>query len=644
MAVSINLSITQNSQSITANTSNVTVKLDVSWTYGSHNHYVSQTTGWVEINGEKYTFAKIFNPNKTTSGSHNLYTKTLNVPHNSDGTKTLQCSALYNTRVSSSTSVTDSASKTLTTIPRKSTLTVSNGTLGTAQTLKIAEKASSFNHKLYYTCGSSDKVYILGSAGSTSSTLSTSWTPPVSLAKYNTTGRSVSVKFTLQTYNGSTLIGSESYTKTFTIPSSVKPTVSYISVSDTMGYAGTYGGYIQGLSKFKVTVTPTLAYDSQIKSYKVTANGDTYSSSSFTTDVIKTSGASTNITATVTDARGYSSDTKTSSSIPVLAYSAPAISMFVATRCNSDGKTNDRGAYVKFTYKFGISGDTESTWSTKNTVKTFKIAYKKSGAPSYTTLVTTGTADSEKTTAAFEADVASSYEAQITITDNFKTTTKTIVIPTGFTLMSWNSSGKGFAIGKISEDNSFDVDMISRFRDNLYLDNGTNIYGTDTDGNPIQALTPNNSNGNLVLGYGGYDAKKGLTNIYGYDTLFYVSNIAEPGSYRPYRRRGDSFNVTVKTAGYVTNSGTDVSFYLPVSMPIVGSPIITVTSVDGFVLRQGGEYTHGSASSTYVKPTEYSVLHSYITGLFITAKFSNTTNVINNDSIGIYWSGKVTFS
>lgn len=644
MAVSVKLSVTQNSQSIANNTSSVTVKLDVYWTNGSWNHLIAQTTGWVEVDGTRYTFAKTFNPNKTSSGNHNLFTKTFSaIPHNADGTKTLQCSASYNARVSTNVA-TDSMSKVLTTIPRKSTLTVSNGTLGTAQTLKITEKASAFNHRLYYTCGNSGNTYILGSSSSSSSALSTSWTPPASLARYNTTGRSVSVTFTLQTYSGSTLVGSNTYTKTFAIPSSVKPKVSFISVSDPMGYFSKYGGYVQGFSKMKVTVTPTLAYGSSINSYRVNANGTTYLTASFTTDVVKTSNASTNIVATVTDARGYSSDAKTSNNLHVLAYSAPAVSKFIATRCNEDGTVNDRGDHVKFTYKFGISGDTESAWTTKNTVKSFKIEYKKSNETAYTTLVTSGTADAETTTGTFTADVSSSYNARITITDDFKTTTKNIVVATGFTLMSWNAAGNGMAIGKISElGNVFDVALQARFRDILCLANNKNVYVTDANGNDMIVMSPCNADGNLELGYGQYANKSGNTTVCGKDVTFAVSSTPSNTSYRPYRRAGDVIPVTVKTAGYVTNGGQDVSFNVPLPYPILGSPAITVESTSGLVIRQGGNYLYGSTANASTTASSYTVSR-YDNGLTMVAHFTNTTDVSNNDSIGVYWAGTIKLS
>ena len=109
-------------------------------------------------------------------------------------------------------------------------------------------------------------------------------------------------------------------------------------------------------------------------------------------------------------------------------------------------------------------------------------------------------------------------------------------------------------------------------------------------------------------------------------------------------RRGQSLGVTLRTAGYVANSGKDVSFFLSFTRPLIGSPTVTAASTNGFILRQGNKYTHGSASSTYVKPSSYTVTNYYSYGVLITAVFSNTTNVTNNDVIGVYWSGTLTFS
>lgn len=179
----------------------------------------------------------------------------------------------------------------------------------------------------------------------------------------------------------------------------------------------------------------------------------------------------------------------------------------------------------------------------------------------------------------------------------------------------------------------------------LYFDNNVVIFGTKPDGSIFEAINPQNASGNLVLGYDNYDNKNGLTNIYGYDLNFGVSNITNPGTYRPYRRQGDTLTFTaLRTTGYVTNSKTEVSFVVPLAMPVIGSPTVTVTSVNGFILRQGNNYTHGSTASAYATPTSYTASCGMTFGVHITAKFSDTTNATNNDAIGIYWSGTITFS
>ena len=178
MGVTIAISsITQNSQNVANNTSNVTVKLICKWTYGSYNHY-GNANGWLQIDGTKYTFSGvIINPNETTSGSQTLMSKTVNVSHNSDGTKTLQVSASFDTDLNSSGVQTASASKTLTTIPRKSSLSVGNGTLGTAQTLTVTRQATSFTHTITAKCGSASTTICTKSTST-----SISFTPPLTWA------------------------------------------------------------------------------------------------------------------------------------------------------------------------------------------------------------------------------------------------------------------------------------------------------------------------------------------------------------------------------------------------------------------------------------------------------------------------------
>lgn len=483
MAVSISLSITQNSQSITNNTSNVTVKVTAKCTSGSYNA-LGTATGTITIDGTSYSFSKIkFNTGEATTWSGTVMTKTVDVSHNSDGTKTLSCSASLVTKVSSGT-VKCSGSKTLTTIPRKSTLSVGNGTLNTAQTLTVTRQATSFTHTITVTCGSASTTIC---AKSTSTSIS--FTPPLSWASQNTTGTSVSVTYTITTYNGTTSVGSNSYTKTCSIPASVKPSVS-IAVTDPMGYADTYGGFLKGLSKFKVVLTATQSYGSAIASYKTTANGSTYTASSFTTGVLASSGTLT-VSSTVTDKRSRTGTA--SKSLTVLNYTKPLITALSVHRCNADGTANDQGEYVQVVFSSSVT-----SLSSKNTAA-YKLEYKKTSESTYTAVTLTSYANNYAVSNGsyiFAADSGSSYNVRVTVTDNFDSNAKATSASTGFTIMHWLASGLGMAIGKVAElTGVLDIGFKTRFFGGILHP----VLEPETDLNDV--LTPNTYVGANVSTY-----------------------------------------------------------------------------------------------------------------------------------------------
>lgn len=117
------------------------------------------------------------------------------------------------------------------------------------------------------------------------------------------------------------------------------------------------------------------------------------------------------------------------------------------------------------------------------------------------------------------------------------------------------------------------------------------------------------------------------------------------GAWRPYFCAGDSISATFGTAGYITSSGKDVIFIIPLSKPIIGNPTVTVTSVQGLMVRQNNKYLYGGSSTKYVKPSKYAI-HSTLNGgcIHIFATMPNTTDVTNNSPCGIYANIKITFS
>lgn len=519
-------------------------------------------------------------------------------------------------------------------IPRSSKFgTISGDTIGSDITVNITRYSSSFTHQLWYKVGDSG-WYDLGTGIGTSKT----FTIKMSLCNEYPSSTSGTMQLCLRTYNGSKQVGSDVYTNVKVyVPSSVKPSCS-LDVTDSTGYADTYGSFIKGLSKFKVVVTATKAYDSEISSYSTTANGSTYTASSFTTGVLKSSGDLT-VKATVKDKRGRSGSASVSKN--VIDYAKPTISKLAVNRCNEDGSSNDKGEYVKVTF----SGNVTSL-NSKNTAK-YVLKYKKTSDSSFTSVTMSDYTNSysvANATYIFAADSGSSYDVQLEITDTFDTVSKSTSASTGFTLIHFMASGLGMALGKIAELAGYlDIAFKTLFRESVEFANAKVIYGTKPDGSKTSAFSPCNVNGDIVVGYGNYDNKNGDTLIYGHDVRIGVSNVEEVGNYIPYYRKGMSVSMTLITAGFVTNSGKDVYFWIPLSKPMFGSPTVTLSSINGFILRNGGQYTHGSGTSNSVKPDFYYV-YPYQTGLYAKASFTDTTNVSNNNAIGIQWNGTVTFS
>lgn len=429
------------SQSIANNTSTVAWKLQL--ISGSDGRIDSSTSkDWtVTVNGTKYSGTNTVGIAANTTKT--LASGTTTITHNSNGTKTFSYSFSQEFGITfSGTSIgtkSGSGSGTLPTIARKSSLTASNGTLGTIQTLTVSRFDSSFTHTITYKCGSAS-----GTIATKSSNTSISFTPPLTLASQNTTGTSVSVVFTIETFTGSTSIGTNTKTITCAIPSSVKPTVS-LSVSDSLGYASTYGAYVQGMSKFKVEITASGSNASTIKAYKTTADGKTYTTASFTTGVVAGSGTLT-ISVTVTDSRGRTATASTTAT--VLPYSAPKITSLTVFRCDANGNSSSSGAYLAARFSSSIT-----SLNSKNTA-TYVLQYKKTTEDTYTSKTLTNYTGQHTVSNGlfvFAAETASSYNITLTATDAFGSVGKTATGASIFKAWSLFKKGIGLALGKFAE-------------------------------------------------------------------------------------------------------------------------------------------------------------------------------------------------
>lgn len=470
------------SQSVANNTSSVTVKVQLVSTGSSYTINSSATkSGSVTINGTKYTFT--FSAALSGNQTKNLFQKTVTVAHAANGTKTCSFSATCGINVTLSGTyygnVTASGTGVFDTIARASTIssvTSSVSVNGTNEvTVNITRASSSFTHTVAFSFGSYSKS-TTGVGTSTSYAIPTSWLNAIPSATSGT------AKVTVTTYSGSTKIGSAvSKNFTLTVPSTVVPTISGVTVAETIsGISTQFGGYVQGKSRAKFTITAAGALGSTITAYKTVIDGKTYTGSAPTTGTLATAGNRT-ATITVTDSRGRTAST--TRSLTVIAYTAPKINTFTAARANSQGVADDNGTAALARIKFAIS-------SVNNTnKKTYVVEYRPKASETWTQAATGSvyTYDGNMPLN-ISLNTDTSYDLRLTITDYFGSVTATTDLATAFTLVDFNASGKGLAFGKVSEiENGMEIDLPVSINQYVYMggvkksDEEKDIYFQTTD-------------------------------------------------------------------------------------------------------------------------------------------------------------------
>lgn len=144
----------------------------------------------------------------------------------------------------------------------------------------------------------------------------------------------------------------------------------------------------------------------------------------------------------------------------------------------------------------------------------------------------------------------------------------------------------------------------------------------------------------LTVGWGGDITAPRLTSKA--DLYF---GFAGGNSFRPYFTKGNSVSFKVWLMGYTTTGMKEVLFFMPFSRPIIGASGVSVSSINGLIIRQNNKYLYGSTATEYVKPSSYtSEIVDGGQGVNIRAKMPNTTNVTNNTACAVTASIKITFS
>jgi hypothetical protein len=347
----------------------------------------------------------------------------------------------------------------LTRIPRVSSFTVEDGTLGVEQDIAVTRQDESFSHTITYKCGVAS-----GTICEKSTEAVVKFTPPMELAEQNTTGTELTITYKLQTYAGEEAVGSEvPVTAKLLIPESVKPTCT-LDFMDASGDVERFGGYVQGQTQLLVAVLGTPAYYSPIVSYETRIGERVFTEPSFTTTLEETGEVA--ISAKVTDGRGATSE-EVADTITVLEYAPPRISLFSVHRCNEDGEVNDKGSYAKVTFSYAIA-----SLNSRNS-KYVTLRYKKSTELQYTPASLESGYEAENVEYIFPADDGASYDIMLEVADSLNTTTRSTSVSTADVIMHFRADAKGMGMGKIAEKvNALDMGWDIELNDNRILQHG----------------------------------------------------------------------------------------------------------------------------------------------------------------------------
>lgn len=450
---------TEGAKDIANNTTAVTfVCTFVSGASGA-NFTIGANTDEITANGQT------FNPTRSAVSIKGIQTKqlwsyTAKLPHDSDGSfknKAVSCKVNLELYLQSGSypSVTASTTMTLESIARASSMTISGTTLGSKVTFKVTAASTAFKHTLTYKYGSATGTIFSDKAAGTFT-----FTPPLSLAEQFKTAKSGTVTYTLTTKNGSTTVGTQTYTSKWNIPSSAAPTVSlgWASIDPyNEGAAAAISAFVQGYSKAQVTFDASkisLKYGASVSSYKIVCNGVTDSASPYRTATLN--GTSASITCTATDSRGYTASE--TFDIVLLPYSKPTLTDISLYRAKNDvGEADSSGTYIyakaKLTYS-DLDGQNECQL----------LGYYRAQSGKYGEGIPLANNAGNTLTAA--ALTTQTYVAKIVATDSLgNKVSYEATIPTDSVAFHIKEYGNGAAFGKYcEEDNLLDIAWDVRFR------------------------------------------------------------------------------------------------------------------------------------------------------------------------------------
>ncbi|HFI0274110.1 TPA: DUF859 family phage minor structural protein [Streptococcus suis] len=315
--------------------------------------YFYGLTATFSVNGVNSTWTftgpqgtwNLFEYYKNNNPSGMLYDNEVIIQHGPDGRKTFNVSVAFKNNTGSAVQNLGSFSidHTLNRISHNSTATITGNAIGSPVNIAINRNTSALTHKLYWTFGT------LSGTISENATTSATWTPSLpQLSPQIPNSSSGKATIRLETYVGAEKTGERNYEITLNLPSTVKPTLTGITLTDGNDKAKALNlganNFVQSQSNIRPRfVGANGIYGSQIVSYRAeiqrwvnnqwqattlstTANNGLAGNANFT--------GRAKVVAYVTDSRGRQSDRR-EVEINYLPYHVPTIS-FRGERTGAD--------------------------------------------------------------------------------------------------------------------------------------------------------------------------------------------------------------------------------------------------------------------------------------------------------------------
>ena len=460
----LKLVLTENSTSVTANTSSVSYSFSI--TRGSTGFYASQPFSWnITIGGQTIAISGFrFQISTSDPAEQLIKSGTVTVAHNSDGKKTLSfsvstpdASGISPTYGPAAMSMTGEWA--LTTIPRASTVTAGDANIGSVTTIKISRASSAFTHTLTYAFGS-----LSGTIATKTGDTTLSWTVPTSFYAQIPKAKSGKCTITCQTFSGSTLIGTTTASFQAQVPGASAPAVTG-TVADTNTVTKSLTGNSQVMVRYFSNALCTISAQGK---NSATITGKKIGETVVTGTTRTISGIEVNgVTFSATDSRGFTTRvSKTFSLVPYVKLTANG-TVKRDTPTGSTGKLTLQGNY--FNASFGAQSNTLTVQ--------YRLQPEDEAYGDWKMITVTLDGNTYRAEVSLtELDYRKAYGVQVQATDKLMTTTTDLTLLPGTPVFDWGKNDFRFHVPVVAGGRTVQIDSDGGLPV-LYLSRDDNILG-----------------------------------------------------------------------------------------------------------------------------------------------------------------------